>query len=218
MNFSEYTLLKQTHPPIKTLYLKGDNKLLLPTSLKVAIVGSRVISPHALKWLELNVPALVMNGITIISGGAFGVDYNSQQIALKHNGKVIAVIASGIENPTPKTNADFFAQVIQKGLLISEYPGKTPASKFAFVKRNRIIAALANLVLIVEAKEKSGALSTAEFALEMGITVACIPGRPSDELSKGTNNLIKSGAHLVQDYKDILSLLGCDSLNLFKRS
>jgi DNA processing protein len=159
-----------------------------------------------------------MNGITIISGGAFGVDYNSQQIALNHKGKVITVIASGIENPTPKTNADFFTQVIQNGLLISEYPGQTPASKFAFVKRNRIIAALANLVLIVEAKEKSGALSTAEFALEMGIPVACVPGRPTDELSKGTNNLIKSGAHLVQDYNDILSLLGCDSLNLFKRS
>lgn len=201
---------QQLQPPVETLYATGNPDLLKP-SLKLGIVGSRIISSYGIKVLEQIVPKLVKAGITIVSGGAFGVDYNSQSIALRYNGQVITVLASGIENPTPKTNLDFFHQVRSKGLLISESAGQVPAQKFSFVRRNRVIAGLSDILLIVEARQKSGALITADYAIDLGKTVACFPGRAFDFLSKGTNALLKQGAELVTSAEEILELF--DQLN-----
>lgn len=194
-------------PIVENLYAFGDPNL-INSSPKIAIVGSRVISDYGLQILKLIVPELVKRGITIVSGGAFGVDYNAQQIALNYSGKVITVLGSGIENPTPRTNLDFFQQVAKKGLLLSEDPGKSPATKYTFVKRNRIIAGLADLILIIEAREKSGSLITADYALQQNKPICCFPGRAFDYLSKGTNNLIKDGAYLVDSVDDMLDLIG----------
>lgn len=199
-------------PRVKDLYAIG-NLDLLNSSRKLAIVGSRIISSYGIQILQNIIPALVKNGITIISGGAFGVDYNSQKIALDFDGKVITVLGSGIENPTPRTNSDFFESVKNRGLLVSELPANTPAQKHSFVQRNRIIAGFADVVLLIEARPKSGALITADFALQQGKAVCCFPGRAFDYLSKGTNQLIKEGAILVDSADEILSLLTCNSFN-----
>ena len=193
-------------PVVENLYALG-NPNLINTSPKVAIVGSRVVSNYGLQILKTVVPQLVKNGVTIVSGGAFGVDYNSQQIALKYQGNVITVLGSGIENPTPRTNLDFFQQVAKKGLLISEDHGIAPATKYTFVKRNRIIAGLSDLILIIEARQKSGSLITADYGLQQHKPICCFPGRCFDPLSKGTNNLIKEGAYLVDSAEDVLGLL-----------
>jgi DNA processing protein len=197
-------------PIVENLYALGDPSL-ISSRAKIAIVGSRVISDYGLQILKIIVPELVKRKITIVSGGAFGVDYNAQQIALNYSGKVITVLGSGIENPTPRTNLDFFQQVATKGLLISEDPGKSIATKYTFVKRNRIIAGLADLILIVEARQKSGSLITADYALQQNKPICCFPGRAFDYLSKGTNNLIKDGAYLVDSVDEIINLLPTNS-------
>lgn len=201
------------HKVPETIYTRGDKSLLENLSPSIAIVGSRCMTNYAEQVLETLIPALVRNNVTIVSGGAFGIDYYSQKLALEYNGKVITVLGSGINNPVPKTNSQFFKQVEQKGLIISEYPGDHPATRYTFPERNRLISALADLVLIVEARERSGSLITANFALEQGKTVAAYPGRTIDPLSKGTNFLIKQGAHLVTCPRDILELLGISKSN-----
>jgi DNA processing protein len=190
-------------PIVKNLYAIG-NPDLLNTSPKLGIVGSRVISPYGIQILKTIIPTLVKNNVTIVSGGAFGVDYNAQKIALACNGKVITVLGSGIENPSPKSNSDFFQQVMQQGLLLSEEPGHTPGAKYSFVKRNRIIAGLCDCLLVIEARHKSGALITADYALEQNKTICAFPGKVYDYLSKGSNQLIKDGAVLADCAEDIL--------------
>lgn len=199
---------KCLHKPPKKLYFKGNKSLLQNLSPSIAIVGSRTMSNYAEQILESLVPILARNNITIISGGAFGVDYYSQKLALEYDGKVITVLGSGINNPVPKTNLSFFKKVEQRGLIISEYPDNHPGTRYTFPERNRLISALADLVLVVEARDKSGSLITANFALDQGKIVAAYPGRTIDPLSKGTNALIKSGAHIITSPKDILELLG----------
>lgn len=206
LNASHLAWTNCLHSAPKQIYFKGDQGLIL-NEPKVAIVGSRCMTNYGKQVIETIIPGLVRSGITIVSGGAFGIDLYAQKTALNYDGKVITVLGSGINNAVPRTNHEFFKEVEQKGLIISEYPGQHPATRYTFPERNRLISALSDLVLLIEAREKSGSLITANFGIEQGKVVAAFPGRSTDALSKGTNNLIKHGAHMVSNTRDILELL-----------
>ncbi len=194
------------HKPPSHLYAKGDVTL-LESRPKVAIIGSRTMTNYGRAMISQIVPGLVHAGCTIVSGGAMGVDVESQRKALEYEGKVITILGNGLNNPAPKTNQPFFWRVEQRGLLLSEFEPDQPAGKYTFPQRNRLISAMSDLVLIVEARKKSGALITADFAAAHGKPVACIPGRASDEMSYGCNELIKQGAHMVTTVTEIITLL-----------
>lgn len=196
------------HKKIEQYYLQGDRQILTCSQPKVAIIGSRCMTPYGHTILRQIIPPLARQGITIVSGGAFGVDLEAQKLALEYDANVITILGSGLHNPAPKTNAKFFEQVANRGALVSQYEPDFPATRYTFPERNRLISAMSDLVIIIEARSKSGALITADFALQQGKPIACFPGRITDELSAGTNLLIQQGAHPILNTQDIFELLG----------
>lgn len=198
------------HKPLTQLYGVGDEMLLSPRYKKVAIVGTRHMTRYGQDCLNLIVPELVRHNVVIVSGGALGIDIEAQKLSHTLGGKNITVLGSGLKVPTPRTNIPFFRKFISSGLLVSEFSQTEPAQKFTFVQRNRIISAISDVILVIEAGQKSGALITADFALEQGKTVLAIPGLITSEKSIGTNNLIKSGATLINSATDILDLLNLE--------
>jgi len=208
-NKEEFQFNQYLHRRVEQLYYLGNPKLLTNPQPVVAIVGSRCITNYGRSILQQIIPGLVRNNLTIISGGAFGIDIEAQKIALEYEGNCITVLGSGINKPAPKTNSWFFERIAKspKGLLLSEFEPDFPATRYSFPARNRIIAALADVVIVIEARHRSGALITADFAMQHGTPVACFPGRIYDEISLGTNHLIQDGAHLVTSVEDILTLL-----------
>jgi len=200
--------LKNIASPPKELFYIGESLTHLAQRPSVAIVGSRSISPYGQRVTVELASALAERGITIISGLAIGVDAVAHQAAINAGGKAIAVLPSGLDRIYPAANHNLARSIIaQKGTLITEYPERTEPYKTNFVARNRIIAGLANAVLITEAAQKSGSLHTANFALEQGKEVLAVPGNITSPLSAGTNGLIKSGAVPVTNVEDVLFAL-----------
>lgn len=196
-------------PPI--LYLRGNRKLLNTTC--VGIVGTRKITPYGRLACTEIVSGLVNSGLTIVSGLAFGVDAQALETATAISGRAIAVLASPLDDASigPKSNFQLSRKIIEHGLLLSEYPLGYNIQKQNFPIRNRIISGLSVGTLVVEADIDSGSLITANFALEQNREVFAIPGSIFSEVSRGTNNLIKKGAKLVNSYTDILEELNLDS-------
>jgi len=194
--------LKNIYAPPVLLYFKGDISILNENS-SIAIVGSRRPSLYGISITKKLTCELVERGFVIISGLAAGIDTVAHKTALKFNAKTVAVLGSGIDNIYPKENKDLAKELSVKGLLLSEFPLGTEPYKENFPMRNRIISGLSKAVLIPEAGKKSGALITANFALDGGKDVFCVPGRIDSLLSEGTNKLIKEGAKLVSDIEDI---------------
>ena len=163
----------------------------------VAVVGARMCSGYGHDTAYAIGEFLGRHGIQVISGMAVGIDGYAQQGALDAGGSTCAVLASGPDVCYPRTNADLYDRILLKGSIISEHePGTLPLAPY-FPSRNRIISALADIVVIVEAKERSGSLITADFALDQGKTVYAVPGRICDELSSGCNRLIAQGASIL---------------------
>lgn len=186
----------------------GNRRLLFQNNPRIAIVGSRNITSYGQMILDQIIPEVCANNFTIISGGAFGVDIQSQSKALNFTSNLITILGSGLDHLTPKTNTPIFKQILQKqGVICSPFPSSLKPTKYTFVQRNKFIAGLADIVLVVEANQKSGSLYTAQYAGEQGIPVACFPGNIDQPLSKGTNQLIQQGAHLVTNTQDIFDLL-----------
>ena len=186
------TLLKEVPDHPYALYYKGT----FPTdfSHNIAIVGARKCSGYGSWAAEELAYRLANNGFTIVSGMAAGIDGASHYGALKAEGKTIAVLGCGVDVCYPASNRSLYNKIIEKGCVISEYlPGQAPLSTL-FPQRNRIISALSQKVVVVEAKRKSGSLITADFALEQGKDLYAIPGRINDKLSEGTNQLLYQGA------------------------
>ena len=196
--------LKEIYAPPRTIYVLGNKQLLNQTG--IAIVGSRDSTEYG-KYISSKIAReLAEKGINIISGLAIGIDEYAHIGALQQNkGKTIAVLGSGIDQIYPKQNIELARKIIKaEGCIISEYPIGTKPEKKNFPQRNRIISAISQGILVVEAGEKSGALITAEFGLEQGKEIFAVPGDITKENSKGTNLLIKDGAKLVLSSQDIL--------------
>lgn len=203
---SEYPLnLKYIPDPPTVLYVKGE--LLEEDNLAIAIVGSRRASIYGLNSAEKFAYNLSEKGFTIISGMARGIDTYAHKGALKRKGRTLAVIGSGFNQLYPPENKKLAQEISQNGAIISEFPFDMQPLPANFPQRNRVISGLSLGVLVVEAARNSGALITADFALEQGREVFALPGEVDSLNSFGTNSLIKQGAKLVLNIDDIIEEL-----------
>ena len=193
--------LKEIYLPPIVLFYRGNLSLI--SQRAVAIVGSRDHSKYAKDCIHELIPALVNDGIVVISGLARGVDTLAHEETLKVNGNTIAVIGSGLNVVYPSENLKLYDVIAKRGLILSEYPLQSRPLKFHFPYRNRIIAGLSHGVCVIEAKEKSGSLITANLALSENREVFAVPGSIFSIHSKGTNSLIEAGACLVSSGKTI---------------
>lgn len=196
--------LKKIYDPPRSIYVLGNKELLNKTG--IAIVGSRDATEYGKHISSKMARELAEKGINIISGLAIGIDEYAHIGALQQDkGKTIAVLGSGIDQLYPKQNIELARKIVKSGgCIISEYPIGTKPDKKNFPQRNRIISAISQGILVVEAGEKSGALITAEFGLEHGKEIFAVPGDITKRQSKGCNLLIKDGAKVVLSSQDIL--------------
>jgi DNA processing protein len=178
-----------------------------PDQRTVAIVGTRRASPDALEVARALGRDLAAAGVPVISGMALGVDSAAQSGALDTGGLSVAVLGGGAERPYPPSKARLHAALLQRGLVLSELPPGTRPRKWTFPARNRIIAGLADLTVVIEAAERSGSLITAELALKLGRDVAAVPGPVLSPRAAGTNALLRDGATLVRGVDDVLDAL-----------
>jgi len=186
------------------LYYKGKLEF---TNKSIAIIGARKATYYGLWAAEKFSKKIASENIDIISGLAKGIDTIAHKGALDVNKKTFAVLGNGIDVVYPKSNEKLYRCIEEQGAIISEYPlGMIPKPQ-NFPQRNRIISGLADAVLVIEAKEKSGTLITVNFALEQGKDVLAIPGNINSLYSAGTNQLIKDGAQLVMEPQDVLESL-----------
>lgn len=192
------------NPPAE-LFVKGD---ILPSDDNaIAIVGTRRATFYGLEQCEKLSYELALKGITIVSGMARGIDTAAHRGALKAGGRTVAVLGSGHNNIYPSENKKLYEEIAKNGVVISEFTPDTLPFPTNFPRRNRIISGLAKGVVVIEAPRKSGALITANFALQQGKEVFAMPGNISSARSNGTNALIKEGAKLVENATDILEEL-----------
>ena len=195
-------LLKQIFDPPWVLYFKGDKKLLTRKNT-LGVVGTRKPTSYGLEALKTILLPLVKKKFVIISGVAAGIDAESHKITLREGGDTIGVLGGGLMQIYPKSNITLAEEIINKGLLISETPPEMKAEPWMFPLRNRIISGLSQGVFVVEAKERSGSLITAQAALEHGREVFALPGNVTSPESMGTNQLIYDGAKLVLSSRQI---------------
>ena len=197
-------LLMEIPDPPPYFYLKGK---LEGSEIAVAIVGSRRASQYGLTTATRLARDLALQGVTVVSGMARGIDTAAHWGALKNGGRSVAILGCGIDLVYPPENAALYQSLAEGGALVSEFPLGTPPLSENFPRRNRIISALSRGVLVVEAGEASGSLITAQYALEQGREVFAVPGNVSVSGSRGVNGLIKDGAKLVERVEDILEEL-----------
>ena len=206
-NDSYPKILKRTKDAPKILYYRGELK---PEESCFAIVGTRRYSNYG-KDISSEIAAdLAEAGLTIVSGLAPGIDTFSHQAAVERNRRTIAVLGTGVDEESiyPRENINLARKILENGgCLVSEYPPGTRGSKFTFPRRNRIISGLSLGTLVIEAKEKSGALITASWAKSQKRKLFAVPGNIHSLNSKGCHLLIKQGAKLVENAKDILKYL-----------
>lgn len=210
-NKEYFEIFKEKAPlcDIDILYYKGDLSLLKTKS--VAVVGTRRPDPYGKKVTELFASELAKAGLTIISGLAAGVDAIAHEQALACGGKTIAVLGGGFNHIYPTFNTALAKQIEEKGLLLSEYPPQTLPSAFHFPVRNRIIAGIADAVLITQAGEKSGSMHTKNYAVDYGKDLFIIPADITREASKGTNDVLSVMPHAIAvSPNDILQKFGIE--------
>jgi DNA processing protein len=197
--------LRDLPQPPPMLHVRGCLELLSRPG--IAVIGTRAHSTYGRDATVSFVVGLVRAGYVIISGLARGIDGIAHRTALEVGGGTVAVLGTGIDVPYPPEHDELFHVIAERGCLVSEFPPGTPPLKWHFPQRNRIIAGLARGVLVVEAPEKSGAMITAEYALEEGKEVVAVPGPIHNPTSAGTNRLIQEGAALVTSAADILRIM-----------
>ena len=188
------------------LYVKGR----LPDSQRpaVAVVGARSCSSYGGRAAGRMARELAEAGVQIISGLALGIDGEAHRGALEGGGETFAVLGCGVEICYPKSHGHLFERILERGGVISEYPPVEQPLSWHFPVRNRIISALSDAVLVMEAREKSGSLITAETGLEQGKEIFALPGRITDPLSRGCNQLIQDGANLLVSSAQVLEAMG----------
>ncbi|MBP3485999.1 MAG: DNA-processing protein DprA [Oscillospiraceae bacterium] len=195
--------LKNIYDPPVLLYGKGR----LPDfdgELAVAVVGTRSCSPYGVACARKLGHGLAKGGAVVVSGLARGIDAEASHAALRSGGFTVGVVGNGLDVAYPASSRYLYEDIAASGLLLSEYPPGTQPARHHFPARNRILSGLSNAVLVVEAPERSGALITAEMALEQGRDVFAVPGPIDSPSSRGCNRLIRDGAGLAADAADIL--------------
>jgi DNA processing protein len=195
-------LLKNVYDPPFILFMKGRREL-LEFQTKLAIVGSRQATTYTWDNLSSLMPGLAEKNIVIISGLARGADTMAHKSAIRSGAPTIGVIGGGFHHIYPRENLQLAEYMMKEQLLISEYPPDTKPQKWHFPFRNRIISGLSQAILVTEAQKKSGTFITADYALNEGREILCIPGSVNQKLSEGTNTLIKEGAKMVLSIEDI---------------
>ena len=194
-------------PPVG-LFARGDSDAALLDRPAVAVVGARSCSPYGASVARTLGRELAAAGLVVVSGLARGVDGEAHRGALEVGGTTVAVLGCGVDRVYPAAHAELARRVTEQGLIVSEYaPGVEPAP-WRFPARNRIIAGLAAATVVVEARERSGALITADLALEEGREVFAVPGEITSALSAGTNALLRTGATALTSAADVLESFG----------
>ncbi len=196
--------LANIQPSLKQLFILGE----LPPGPRVGIIGTRRPSAYGRQMTESLAGSLASHGVAIVSGLAIGVDSIAHRAALACGGLTIAVLPGAIQDVYPRRHLALATEISQSGAVLSEYAKGMSIHKSNFIARNRIIAALSDVLVVVEASHKSGTMHTVRFAQDLGITVGAVPGEVGHIYSQGTNQLIKDGAHLIADSQDVLDILG----------
>jgi DNA processing protein len=204
-------LLDRIHDPPPGLFLRGDAETDLLSRPAVAVVGARACSAYGRQVARSIGRDLAAAGLVVVSGLARGIDADAHRGALESGGPTVAVLGCGIDRDYPAANRELARQIGAAGLVVSEYaPGVEPAP-WRFPARNRIVAGLCAATVVVEARERSGALITADFALEEGREVFAVPGEITSALSAGTNALLRLGANPLTRAGDVLESYGIEA-------
>ena len=202
--------LSQLADPPVAVFTRGAGPPLEVATPAISIVGSRHPSDHGLVLTRELAQFAAVNGVAVVSGIALGIDAAAHAGAVAGGGPTYAVLGCGVDVIYPRTNARLFQRVLECGLVMSEYPPGVAPAPWRFPARNRIIAALSETLLVVEARSRSGALITADQALDLGRDVLAVPGSPAVAGAAGTNGLIKAGAGLIENTEDLAGWLGID--------
>lgn len=192
-------------PQPKVLYARGD--LGVFERRMVAIVGARDPSPYGMSIAWHAAQACARAGLVVVSGMARGLDAQAHRATIDAGGKTIGVLGCGIDRRYPAENADLHDSIPRNGLLLTEYPGDTRPSKWTFPSRNRLIAAFAETILVVEGRIKGGTANTVHWMLGLGKTICAVPGRIDEELAGGPNLMIQQGATLYREPQDLFDAM-----------
>jgi DNA processing protein len=201
-------LLAELFDPPPQLFVRGRTELLGEPA--VAVVGARSCSAYGAQVARMLGRELAAAGLVVVSGLARGIDGEAHRGALDSGGPTVAVLGCGIDRDYPRAHAGLAERIRGTGAVVSEYPPGTEPAPWRFPARNRIIAGLCLATVVVEARERSGALITADFALELGREVFAVPGEITAALSAGTNDLLRQGAAPLLSTADVLSALGIE--------
>lgn len=188
------------------LYVLGDTSVL--STPMVAVVGTRSASQYGRDMARRIARGLTVNGVTVASGMALGIDGEAHGATLDTGGPTVAVLGSGLDEPYPVEHRRLMSRIVSSGAVLSEYPPGTLPEKYNFPRRNRIVSGLSIATVVVEAGAKSGALITARLALEQGREVFAVPGRATDRHAVGVNRLLAQGATITRSPDDVLRSLG----------
>ena len=202
--------LKAIFDPPPALYLRGSGEPELLGGRAVGVVGARSCSPYGAQVARMLGRELAAAGLVVVSGLARGIDGAAHRGALESGGPTVGVLGCGIDRDYPAANAALSRRMEEDGLVVSEYEAGVEPAPWRFPARNRIIAGLCEAVVVVEARERSGALITADFALEEGREVFAVPGEITSALSVGSNALLRLGATPLTGSGDVLEALGIE--------
>ena len=200
-------LLAELHDPPNRLYLRGGPASVLAEP-SVAVVGARSCSSYGAQVAREISRELAAAGVVVVSGLARGIDGEAHRGALAAGGRTVAVLGCGIDRDYPRAHAHLAGRVAESGAVVSEYPPGVEPSPWRFPARNRIVAGLARATIVVEARERSGALITADFALELGREVFAVPASPTSSLSPATTDPTRQAAAPHLSAADVLGVLG----------
>ena len=203
-------LLRAIHDPPPGLFVRGDADVSVLSRPSVAIVGARSCSAYGAHVARACGRELAAAGLTVVSGLARGIDGEAHRGALEAGGTTVAVLGCGVDRDYPASNRELAGRIRETGLVVSEYPPGVEPAPWRFPARNRIVAGLAAATVVVEAREASGALITADLALEEGREVFAVPGEITSTLSAGTNALLRLGATPLTSPGDVLDLFGLE--------
>ena len=199
--------LRKVHDPPAGLFIRGEAEPTLLDGPCVAVVGARACSAYGTAVAAELARGLARAGVVVVSGLARGIDGAAHRGALER-GRTVAVLGCGIDRDYPRAHRGLAASIAERGLIVSEYPPGVEPAPWRFPARNRIVAGLCDATVVVEARERSGALITADLALDEGREVLAVPGEVTSLLSKGTNHLLRLGATPATCLGDVLAVVG----------